>query len=118
MLAIGIGTIIQVRNSGPVGSGFLIPHVTTAAYLVPSLMAAKAGGIALVLGMTTVAGFFEILVSRFMKKLRVLFPPEVSGVVVAMIGFSLAKTAVTRFVGLGSADGVVDSLDILKVQTW
>jgi NCS2 family nucleobase:cation symporter-2 len=113
MLAVGIGTIIQVRNSGPIGSGFLIPHVTTAAYLVPSIMAAKSGGIALVLGMTTVAGFFEVLVSRFMKKLRVLFPPEVSGVVVAMIGFSLAKTAVTRFVGLGSVDGVIDSIDLL-----
>ena len=113
MLAIGIGTIIQVRNSGPVGSGFLIPHVTTAAYLVPSIMAAKSGGLALVLGMTTVAGFFEVLVSRFMKKLRVLFPPEVSGVVVAMIGFSLAKTAISRFVGLGSADGMIDSMDLL-----
>jgi len=113
MLALGIGTILQVRNSGPVGSGFLIPHVTTAAYLVPSIMAAKSGGIALVLGMTTVAGFFEVLVSRFMKKLRVLFPPEVSGVVVAMIGISLSKTAVSHFVGLGSTDGVIDSMDLL-----
>jgi hypothetical protein len=33
MLAIGLGTILQVRNRGPLGSGFLIPHVTTAAYL-------------------------------------------------------------------------------------
>ena len=82
MLAIGIGTIIQVRNSGPAGSGFLIPHVTTAAYLMPSIMAARSGGLALVLGMTTVAGLSVALISRFMNKLRVLFPPEVSGVVV------------------------------------
>lgn len=100
MLAIGIGTMIQVRNRGPIGSGFLIPHVNTAAYLAPSILAAKTGGLALVLGMTTVAGLLEVLVSRFMKRLRVLFPPEVSGVVVAMIGFSLSKAAVVRFVGM------------------
>jgi NCS2 family nucleobase:cation symporter-2 len=113
MLAIGIGTIIQVRNSGPAGSGYLIPHVTTAAYLVPSIMAARSGGLALVLGMTTVAGLFVALISRFMNKLRVLFPPEVSGVVVAMIGFSLAKAAISRFVGMGTAESVVNPLDLL-----
>lgn len=113
MLAIGIGTIIQVRNSGPVGAGFLIPHVTTAAYLMPSIMAARSGGMALVLGMSTVAGLFVVLVSRFMKRLRVLFPPEVSGVVVAMIGFSLARAAISRFVGMGSADSVVDPWELL-----
>ena len=107
MLAIGIGTIIQVHNTGPVGAGYLIPHVTTAAYLMPSIMAARSGGLALVLGMTTVAGVFVALISRFMKKLRVLFPPEVSGVVVAMIGFSLAKAAISRFVGMGNADSIV-----------
>jgi NCS2 family nucleobase:cation symporter-2 len=106
MLAIGFGTIIQTRNRGPVGSGFLIPHVTTAAYLTPSIIAARTGGLPLVLGMTIIAGFFEGILSRFMKKLRVLFPPEVSGVVVAMIGFSLAKSAILRFVGLGGADNI------------
>jgi NCS2 family nucleobase:cation symporter-2 len=113
MLAIGIGTIIQVRTSGMAGSGFLIPHVTTAAYLMPSIMAARSGGLALVLGMTTIAGLFVVLISPFMKKLRVLFPPEVSGVVVAMIGFSLAKAAISRFVGMGTAESVVDPLDLL-----
>jgi xanthine permease XanP len=113
MLAIGIGTMIQVRNRGPIGSGFLIPHVTTAAYLVPSIMAAKAGGMALVLGMTSAAGLFVAVVSRFMKKLRVLFPPEVSGVVVAMIGLSLSKAAIMRFVGLVAPGGTVGSREVL-----
>ena len=108
MLAIGLGTILQVRNRGPLGSGFLIPHVTTAAYLTPSLIAARLGGMALVLGMTMTAGIFEGILSRFMKKLRVLFPPEVSGVVVAMIGFSLAKVAILRLVGLGGSDSVIE----------
>jgi hypothetical protein len=42
----------------PLGSGFLIPHVTTAAYLTPSFIAARVGGMALVLGMTMIAGIF------------------------------------------------------------
>jgi NCS2 family nucleobase:cation symporter-2 len=88
--------------------------VTTAAYLTPSFIAARAGGMALVLGMTMIAGFFEGILSRFMKKLRVLFPPEVSGVVVAMIGFSLARSAISRFVGLGGTDNIT-SFDELFV---
>ena len=112
MLAIGFGTILQVRNRGVLGSGFLIPHVTTAAYLIPALIAARVGGMALVLGMTTIAGIFEGILSRFMKKLRVLFPPEVSGVVVAMIGFSLAKVAISRFVGLGGSDSVIEPAEL------
>lgn len=112
MLAIGIGTILQVQRRGPLGSGFLIPHVTTAAYLVPSILAVKAGGLALAFGMTTLAGLFEVIVSRFMKKLRVLFPPEVSGVVVAMIGFSLSKAAISRFVGLGGSDGLIATTEV------
>jgi NCS2 family nucleobase:cation symporter-2 len=113
MLAIGFGTIMQVRNRGPIGSGFLIPHVTTAAYLSPSLLAARAGGMALVLGMTIIAGFFEGFLSRFMNKLRVLFPPEVSGVVVAMIGFSLAKPAILRFAGLGGTDNITNFEELI-----
>jgi len=112
MLAIGLGTILQIRNRGPLGSGFLIPHVTTAAYLTPSLIAARVGGMALVLGMTMMAGVIEGILSRFMKKLRVLFPPEVSGVVVAMIGFSLAKVAILRFVGLGGSDSVIEPAEL------
>jgi xanthine permease XanP len=113
MLAIGIGTLIQIPNRGPVGSGFLIPHVTTAAYLIPSILAVKAGGMALVLGMTTLAGLFEVALSRFMKRLRVLFPPEVSGVVVAMIGFSLSKAAMVRFVGWTGDGGAIGLKEVL-----
>jgi xanthine permease XanP len=106
MLAIGFGTILQAQNRGLVGSGFLIPHATTATYLLPSLIAAQTGGMALVLGMTTIAGFFEVILSRFMKKLRVLFPPVVSGVVVTMIGFSLSKSAILNFMGMNGTDTV------------
>jgi xanthine permease XanP len=113
MLATGIGTLIQIRNRGPVGSGFLIPHSVTAAYLVPSILAAKAGGMALALGMTTMAGLFEVALSRFMKRLRVLFPPEVSGVVVAMIGFSLSKAAMVRFIGWTGDGGVIGLREVL-----
>jgi NCS2 family nucleobase:cation symporter-2 len=113
MLAIGFGTILQVSNRGLLGSGFLIPHVTTAAYLAPSFIAARTGGMALVLGMTMVAGVFEGILSRFMKKLRVLFPPEVSGVVVAMIGLSLTKAAILRLCGMVGSDTVIEPAELL-----
>jgi NCS2 family nucleobase:cation symporter-2 len=112
MLGIGIGTILQVRNQGPIGSGFLIPNVTTASYLAPSFIAAQTGGMGLVFCMTAIAGFFEGILSQFMKKLRVLFPPVVSGVVVTMTGFSLAKSAILSFVGIGGTDKMVTAPEL------
>jgi NCS2 family nucleobase:cation symporter-2 len=113
ILAIGFGTILQVLNRGPIVSGFLIPHVTTAAYLAPSFIAARVGGMVLVLGMTMIAGIFEGILSRFMKKLRMLFPPEVSGVVVAMIGLSLTQAAILRLCGMVGFDTIIEPAELL-----
>src|SRR5262245_62594502 len=64
MIVLGVGTFIQVTKIGPVGSGFLCPSTFTAAYLSPSLLAVKAGGLPLLFGMTLLAGALEALFSR------------------------------------------------------
>lgn len=105
MVASGLATILQARVRGPIGSGYLCPFSCGPAYLGASILAGKTGGLPLVFGLTTLSGVFESVMSRLMKRLRVLFPPEVTGLVVAMVGIELIGLACPRFVGAQGADG-------------
>lgn len=100
MLAIGIGTILQGINAGPVGSGYLAPHLNGPAFVSASLLAGKAGGLPLIFGMTMVGGLFESAFSRLVRRLRVLFPAEVTGTVVLLVGIEVIPLAVPRFFGV------------------
>ena len=56
MLAIGLATIFLCIRSRFVGCGYLVPASYTAIFMGPSLYALQLGGLALVFGMTVVAG--------------------------------------------------------------
>jgi xanthine permease XanP len=88
MLVLGVGTFLQARRLGPIGSGFMCPATFTATYLAPSLLAAKFGGLPLVFGMTIFAGALEAAIAPLLNRLRAIFPPEISGLVILMIGLS------------------------------
>ena len=106
LIAMSIATLLQVNRIGPIGSGFLGPHITSAIFLGPSLLAARVGGLGLVFGMTVMAGAFGLLLSQLLGRFRKLFPPEVSGVVVLMVGLSLVPVAFSRLLGLDKIDKV------------
>ncbi|MCC5988734.1 MAG: purine/pyrimidine permease [Pararhodobacter sp.] len=108
LIAMGIATLLQLQRLGPVGSGFLAPQIPSAIYLPPTLLAAQAGGLALVFGMTFLAGAMGLALSQIIGRLRKLFPPEVCGVVVLMIGLSLIKVALPLLLGLTEHRAVVD----------
>jgi NCS2 family nucleobase:cation symporter-2 len=97
MIAMGIGAVLQALWQGPVGSGFLAPPVLSAIYLQVSLAAAKVGGLPLVAGMTMVAGGFESLLSRFLHRLRLVFPPVVSGIIITAVGFEVGLIGFKQF---------------------
>ena len=99
MIASGLATILQARTRGPVGSGYLCPFSCGPAYISASILAGKTGGLSLVFGMTSFSGAFEAVLSRFMKRLQKLFPPEVTGLVVAMVGLELVSIGCPRFMG-------------------
>ena len=100
LVALAIGTILQVIPLGPVGSGFLCQPIPSIVYLVPSLIAAKHGGLAAVFGMTIAAGIVEVGLARALRRLRSFFPPEIAGLVVLLVGIA------TGIVGLRTALGV------------
>lgn len=106
LIAMGVATLLQAARRGPVGSGYLVPHITLAIYLGPSLLAAQAGGLGLVFGMTLFAGAFGLAFAQLVRRFRKLFPPEVCGVVVLMSGLTIIQVALPRFLGIDDGDAV------------
>lgn len=112
MLAGGIGTIFQALKK-PFGSGFLCPEGGSEPYIPAGIAAVQSGGLSLFFGMTLLAGLFEGLLSRFINRLRFFFPPEVSGVVIIMVGFSIIPFAVSEFFGVDEGASMGDPHMIL-----
>ena len=101
MLTLGVAAILPALPRGPVGAGFLCPPVFTAAYLGPSFLALKAGGLPLVFGMTVFAGCVEATLGRLQRHLRPFFPPEIAGFVVTMLGVTIGALGLRYVLGVG-----------------
>jgi NCS2 family nucleobase:cation symporter-2 len=112
MIASGVATILQAQTRGPIGSGYLCPFSCGPAYISASILAGQTGGLSLLFGMTSFSGAFESVLSRMMKRLQKLFPPEVTGLVVALVGIDLVSIGCPRFLGYQPK---VDHLDIRAI---
>jgi len=77
-----------------IGSGLLCPVTFTGAYVGPSILAYRLGGLPLVCGMTVFAGFVEAACAPFLRRLRRLFPAEMAGLVVLLVGIVIGSLAV------------------------
>jgi len=106
LIALAIGAALQIFVNGPVGSGYLCHPVPTVVYLVPSLIAAKSGGLPLVFGMTLAAGLVEIGLSRLITRMRPYFPPEIAGVVVLLIGVATGIVGLRAIFGTDAGDSM------------
>jgi NCS2 family nucleobase:cation symporter-2 len=98
MIAAGIATILQASR-GILGSGYLCPLSSSLTYLPSSVLAARTGGFSLLLGMVAFAGAATGVLSRMTSRLRALFPPEVTGLIVCMSGLQLIAIGCPRFAG-------------------
>jgi NCS2 family nucleobase:cation symporter-2 len=111
LLVTGIGTLIQAMRLGPMGSGYLCPCAFNGAYLGPSLLAMTAGGMPALFGMTLFAGVFQAALANVFDRLRPLFPPELSGVVIFIIGWTAGMAALRTLLG-------VDAVGIGAEEFW
>lgn len=109
MLAMGAGTIMQSLHKGAVGSGYFCPQETGVLYLPASLIAVQTGGFSLMLGMTALAGLAEVVFAKIIHKVRFMFPTEIAGLVVVMIGFMLIPISVGLVCGSTPQGGPVDT---------
>jgi NCS2 family nucleobase:cation symporter-2 len=107
MIAGGLATILQ-STRGVLGSGYFCPLTSSLIFLPPSILAVQTGGYPLLFGMVATAGILLSLMSRVLDRLRVLFPPEVTGLMVAMAGLQLIRVGCPRFVGYNGPGSVLE----------
>jgi xanthine permease XanP len=107
MIAGGLATILQ-STRGVLGSGYFCPITSSLIFLPASILAVQTGGYTLLFGMIATAGILLGLMSRVLDRLRVLFPPEVTGLMVAMAGLQLIRLGCPRFMGYNGPGSVPD----------
>lgn len=120
-------TLIQLFPIGKYfGSGLPVILGVSFAY-VPTMqaIAGSGGGIAAITGAMLVGGVVAILVGIFVKKIRLLFPPVITGTVVFTIGLSLYPTAINYMAGgtantaeAVAAKGLTPALVYGSWQNW
>lgn len=113
LIALAVGTLLQVITIGPFGSGFLCQPTPSVVYIVPSLVAAHAGDLSAVFGMTMLAGLFEMALARVLPRLRPLFTPEITGLVVLLAGISVGVVGLRTALRSSHADSVPEHVDLL-----
>lgn len=90
ILAVALWQAMQLLTRGPLGCGYPVPGTHAPALLGAYATAGHAGvGFAAAGAMVVIAGIVASVLSFAMRRLRVLIPNEVAGVVVMLIGVSL-----------------------------
>jgi NCS2 family nucleobase:cation symporter-2/xanthine permease XanP len=98
LMAAAVGTLLQTTRFGPFGSGLLSVTGTSFAFLQPLIQAGRLGGLPLMFGMSLAGAPVQIILAPFMPRLRRLFPPLISGIVVLLIGLSIIPEAMAGIV--------------------
>ena len=104
MIALAASTVLQAIWRGPIGSGYLAPPVFSAIYIGPAVLAASTGGLPAVFAMTVFSGLTEIGLAPLLRRLRGLFPPAISGFIVAIVGIQLGVIGVGDLLGVSEHD--------------
>lgn len=108
LIASGVGTYVQARRIGPVGSGLLSVQGTSFSFVgaitAAGLVAKNRGDspeqmLALIFGLCLAGSVVEMGVSQFIEKLKRIITPTVTGIVIMVIGLSLLEVAFTDFIG-------------------
>ena len=99
-----LSTLLQLFPIGgkakfAIGSGLPVIMGVSFAY-VPSMQAiAETYGIAAIMGAEIVGGIVAVVMGLLVRKIRVFFPPLITGTVVFTIGLSLYPTAINYMAG-------------------
>lgn len=100
LLAAAIGTFMQTAKFGFIGSGLLSVTGTSFAFLEPLIHAGNIGGLPLMFGMCLCTAPIVLCFAPFLPRLRPIFSPLVSGVVVLLVGLSILPKAMKGVVDL------------------
>jgi NCS2 family nucleobase:cation symporter-2 len=106
LLALGVGTVLISMKSRFMGSGYLCPAGFMPVYFAPAMFALQRGGMALLFGMTIVAGLVQLAIAPLLHRLRALLPAEIAGLVIAAIGLAIASLGLRYGLGITKEHGI------------
>jgi len=106
VLGIGISTFLHAFRPS-VGSGALAVEIPTPIFLPAAVMAGAAGGLSMLAAISLLSGCIEVLFARALKHIKNLFPAEVCGIAVMMLGISIVKAGMMNAVGVTTPDSAV-----------
>ncbi|MEM6462387.1 MAG: solute carrier family 23 protein [Pseudomonadota bacterium] len=105
----GVGTYIQSKTIGPVGSGLLTLQGTSFTF-VPAIIAAgmavKTDGgapediLAMIVGLTLAGSLLPIVLSRFIDVFRRVITPTTTGSIITIVGLSLIALSMKDMAGI------------------
>lgn len=99
IFVMGCATLLQALP-WRFGTGMPLVTIPGAGRLSIQVALAAQYGLGAVMGATLVAGLLTLAFARLVPRLRPVFPPEVIGVVLVMMGLSLVAGGVSRSVGM------------------
>ncbi len=102
LLCMGVASIVQTLPGKFLGSGYQTFSACDSAAISACVLAAELGGIPLVLGMTIYSCILRFVLGSFAFRLRKLFPAEVTGTMIFILGINLIPTSFKYFVGTGT----------------
>jgi xanthine permease XanP len=133
LLVSGVGTLLQTRRLGPVGSGLLSIQGTSFVFLSPIIALASsvmsAGGsqrdaLGTVFGVCFAGALIPIVLSPFLRLASRIITPLVTGIVVTLIGLTLVEVGITSVGGgfeakqdgsFGSAENLGQALIVVAL---
>ncbi len=113
----GISTVIQAYPIGPVGARIPMVMGTSFAFVAGIISIANQYNLATALGACLAASVMEVIIGYSYDKFRRFFPPLATGIVVMLIGLTLAPVGMDYAAGgVGAADyGSYTNLGIAAV---
>ncbi|WP_438995831.1 uracil-xanthine permease family protein [Candidatus Puniceispirillum sp.] len=117
MLFAGIATLFQTIGIGPVGARLPVMQGTSFAFVPIMIGIVKAGGMATLMGAILVAGIFHTFLGAIIGRIRHLFPPLVSGMVIMAIGLALLPVGIKYAAG-GAAEFQMNAPEWGDFSKW
>ena len=117
MLFAGVATLLQTVGMGPIGARLPIMQGTSFAFVGVLAGVAATQGLSVALTACLIAGIIHFALGSVIQKLRFMFPPLVTGLVILAIGLYLIPVAIKYAAG-GAADFQMAAESFGSLKHW
>lgn len=117
MLFAGVATLFQTVGLGPIGARLPIMQGTSFAFVGVLAGIAATQGLSVALSACIIGGVFHFILGGFIRHLRWLFPPLVTGLVILAIGLYLIPVAIKYAAG-GAAKFQMEAESFGSLMHW